>query len=165
MTLKMKKTAVSMAVGLALGVAVAQAQAAAISTIKVEDVGGFASTTAGSAFSSTLGYFFGLFRFAAINAANPPAPATPFWTGDAGTGTMTFGPNNAAGSFSTGFNFAGSPFVPFLSAGAAGEINGTCNDAASCGTTAMTFSSLPFGGFYTVRASTLTFRRIPVPCR
>ena len=62
------------------------------------------------------------------------------WTGDVGTGAILGqGAANPTGSFSTGFLFAGSPFIPYT--------YGSGMNADITGTT-LSFSTMDFGGNY-----------------
>ena len=113
----MKKKVISMAVGAALGLSGA-VQAAPVSGIKVQDVTGDGVS--------------GRFGFNALQTSQ--------WTGDVGTGTIKgLGQANATGSFSTGFNFAGSPFVPYT-------FGSGMNADITAGV--LTFPSMNFGGNY-----------------
>ena len=113
----MKKKLISTAVIAALGLGAAgTAGAAAVTQIVVQDVGSTLNGVAGGGgtgtYSATLDGRSGAFRFAPINPTTLAGVSD--WTGDVGTGTILGqGAANATGRFSTGFLFAGSPFVPY----------------------------------------------------
>lgn len=112
-----KKNLLSAALAAALGVGISgAAHAAAVTGIVVQDVNADGIS--------------GRFGFNALQTSN--------WTGDVGTGTLLGqGAANPTGSFSTGFNFAGQPFVPYTyGAGLNADITGGV----------LTVSSLDFGG-------------------
>ena len=118
MTLKRKvlTTAVASVLGLAVAGA---AHSAAVTGIVVQDTDGDGRA--------------GRFGFNAL--------LTSDWTGDVGTGTILGEGNaNPTGSFSTGFLFAGSPFIPYTyGANMNADIDAGGN---------LTFSDLDFGGNY-----------------
>ena len=103
--------------------------------ITVEDVG----STVGGAYDTALDGNSGGFRFNTIDPETYTGVSA--WTGDVGAGEMLWeGAANPTGSFSTGFNFAGAPFVPYtFGSNANGDI--TANT--------LTISTLDFGGNYT----------------
>jgi len=135
----MNKSAISLAVASALGLGVSAANAAsvAITGMTIEDVGSNTSNTAG-AYTAVLDGISGAFQFKNnyINVGSYNG-ATP-WTGD--VGDMNAGANGT-GSFSTGFLFSGSPFVPFTyGSGFQGTVDTTANT--------VNITSLDFGGNY-----------------
>ena len=135
---KFRKSVVSCAVVSVLGLNIPNATADIIEKIKIEDVG---STVAG-AFNSALDGNSGGFRFGPINPETYLGVST--WTGDVGTGDMIWqGQINNTGSFSTGFIFGGSPFVPYTYGNNA---NGEINILDAAGNAGLTVSSLDFGG-------------------
>ena len=128
-----KKTDLSIGISCALGICAATAAADPILSFRVADVG----STVGGAFSSVTDGNSGGFRF---NAIDPETYlGVSGWTGDVGTGEILFGGlPNPTGSFSTGFLFAGSPFIPYtFGNGAVGDID--FNNT-------FTLSSMDFGG-------------------
>ena len=135
-----KKSLVSAAVTAALGLgASGAAHALAVSQFVVEDVGSTLNGVAGGGgtYSTALDGNVGGFRFGNINPGT--YNKTVGWTGDAGTGTIVAGGGaNATGSFTTGFIFSSTPFVPFtFGSGVNADIDGANN---------LTFSSLDWGG-------------------
>ena len=146
----MKKNLVSAAVTTALGLGVAGAATAdTVIDFVIEDVGSTVNGVngGGGTFATALDQNSGGFRFGNIN---PETYKSVFgWTGDAGTGTMLAEGNaNATGSFSTGFIFSSTPFVPFtFGSGVNADI--TANN--------MTFGSLDFGGAFQSALGTTDF--------
>ena len=135
----MKKSTLTMAVASALGLGmnVAGAAPVAFTGLTIEDVG---SNTANAAntYSSTLDGNAGAFRFGGINVVS--YAGTNGFVSDVGP-LLGGGVANATGSFSTGFLFAGNPFVPLtFGSNFAGTIDTTSN--------ALSITSLDFGGAY-----------------
>ena len=146
----MKKSMLSTAIVTAMGVATGlaamttspTASAAAVTGFTIKDVG---SNTMGSGgYSSTLDGVSGAFTFSSayLNAKTYPSANT--FTGDVASGTI-FGEGaaNSTGSFTTGFLFTSSPFVPFTYG------SGLVADEGA-GDGALTVTSLDFGGNYGV---------------
>lgn len=132
-----KKTPmIATAVAAVLGVTAGTAHAAAVTGITIQDVGSSTANGPGN-YSATLDGESGGFSF--LNPINPASysGASP-WTGDAGTGTLLGdGAANTTGSFSTGFTFSGSPFVPYTFG------SGLTADITS---NVLTVTTLDFGG-------------------
>jgi len=139
---KFSKTIISCAILATLGLAGGSATADPIAKIKIEDVGSNTANGAG-AYTGALDGISGAFQFKNnyINVSSYNG-ATP-WTGDVGD-MLGGGSANATGSFSTGFLFSGSPFVPYTyGSGFQGVI-----DIDMAGNYSMAITSLDFGGNY-----------------
>ena len=130
---KYSTVALGLVSGLMFGIA-PSVNATTVTGITVQDVG---STVAG-AYSAVLDNKSGLFRFGALTA--PKYFGSSGWTGDVGNGTIIGqGSANLSGSFTSGFSFAGAPFVPYTFG------NGFNADITAG---ALTISTLDFGGTY-----------------
>lgn len=123
------KPAVSLALSLAV-TAAASAHAATVTSMTIEDVGSGLPGT----YSSTLDGYSGAFRFAPIDDTTYYGAA--YFTSD--VGPIDTGTANPAGSFSTGFSYAGAMFVPFTPGPIVADITGGV----------LTIDSLSFGGTY-----------------
>jgi len=133
----MKKSAISLAVASAMGLSMTAANAVNVISMTIEDVGSNTANGTGN-YTSALDGVSGAFQFKNnyINVGTYNG-ATP-WTGDVGD-LLGSGSANATGSFSTGFLFSGSPFVPYtFGSGFQADItNGV-----------LTVTSMDFGGNY-----------------
>ena len=135
----------AVAAALGLGIGTSNAAPAAFTGLTIMDVGSNTANASG-AYSAALDGVSGAFRF----NSNPIDVSTyvgaSAFSGDAGTGTLLGGgAANATGSFSTGFIFSSTPFVPYtFGSGFAGTIDTTSN--------ALSITSLDFGGYYSGNA-------------
>lgn len=139
------KTVLGAAIATALGTGGMAAQAAVTPIVKIDimDVGSSTGSNAAPVFSSVLDSRSAAFAFSTVGNINPLTyKSATLWTGDVGTGEMQWaGAANATGSFSTGFLFAGAPFIPYtFGANASGTVDTTANT--------MAIGSLDFGGNY-----------------
>jgi hypothetical protein len=147
--MSMKKNIISTAVTTALGIGLSgAASAAAVSQFVVEDVGSTLNGVNGGGvgtYSTALDGNSGGFRFGNINPTLYKSAVG--WTGDVGAGAvLAEGNANATGSFTTGFIFSSTPFVPFtFGSGVNADIDGANN---------LTFSSLDWGGNFQAGAGT-----------
>jgi len=144
----MKKNLISTAVTTALGLGVAgTVQAAAIVSIQVQDVGSTLNGVNGGGgagtFSAALDGNSGGFRFGNINPSTYNNAVA--WTGNVGP-ILGQGNANSTGSFTTGFIFSSTPFVPFtFGNGMNADIDGANN---------LTFTNLDWGGNFQAGAGT-----------
>lgn len=150
---RIQKSLLSLAVASALGIAPGLAGADPIVRFKIEDVG----STVNGAYDPTLDGNSGGLRFNADINPETYNGVTHF-TGDAGTGEMLWeGVPNPTGSFSTGFLFAGPPFIPYtFGNNAIGdiEINSVTNEPE------LLLTALDFGGNF---AGTQNYNLPPDP--
>ena len=134
------KTIISCAISAALGFSCGPAASDTITKLKIEDVGSNTANAANS-FSATLDGRSGAFRFNNIDLTTYLGAS--LFTGDVGLGEVLLqGAANPTGSFSTGFLFTGTPFVPFTFGNNA---NGTISIDAN-GNYTLNISSLDWGG-------------------
>lgn len=135
----MKKSVINSAVMAALGVTAGVANAAAVTTLTLKDVGSNTANGAGN-YSAALDGISGSFQFKTnyINVGTYNG-ADPFF-GDVNGGVINLaGGANPTGSFSTGFLFSGSPFIPFT-------FGSGINADVTAG--ALTVSTLDWGGLF-----------------
>jgi len=143
MTPTPQKTAIASAISLIIGtMAGIPASADTMTQIQVTDVG---STLNGvndggsGTFSTVLDQNSGGFRFGKINPTTYQSVIG--WTGDVGP-MLAQGNANPTGSFSTGFIFSSTPFVPFtFGNGLSGDIN-----VDNAGNLSLDFADLDLGG-------------------
>jgi hypothetical protein len=134
------KTLISYAVTAALSMTSGTSTADTITKLRLEDVGSNSAITAGS-FSATLDGRSGAFSFSNINRVTYAGAS--LFTGDVPPGDILFqGAANATGTFSTGFLFSNTPFVPYTFGNNA---NGTISIDAN-GNYSADITTLDFGG-------------------
>jgi hypothetical protein len=141
-TMTSGKTILSCAIATAIGLGPSAASADTILKLKIEDVGSTVDLGSGRVFDPTLDGNDGGFSF---NKIDPETyNRTTLWTGNVGAGELLWdGMANPTGSFSTGFLFSSTPFVPFtFGNNAIGGLNITNAD----GDAELTVNSLDFGG-------------------
>ncbi len=164
--MKFQKSLVSAAVGMALMGVAGAASALSVTSYKIEDVGKWVDTSAAT--GCQLGFDgsatdtkSGMFKFSSIFTGTCAIGAGQSdWTGDRNGGAIEVGAANHPvvsatstpgavatyvdpASFTNGFIFAGTAFVPYLKAGASIDISG--------GMTPTVTASLPgFGGTYNI---------------
>ena len=143
MTSMPQKTAIASAISLVIGtMAGVPASADTMTQVQVTDVGSTLNGVNGGGsgtYSSTLDGNSGGFRFGNINPETYNNVVG--WIGDVGP-LFAEGNPNPTGSFSTGFLFSSTPFVPFtFGNGLSGDIN-----VDNAGNLSLDFADLDFGG-------------------
>ncbi|MGO9445834.1 MAG: PEP-CTERM sorting domain-containing protein [Thiobacillaceae bacterium] len=154
-----KKSALAMALA-GLGIA-GGAHAAAVTGMDLADV--FVAGSASNGSADTLGTdgIVGAFKFSTTGDINLSTYGAASLFGPTGGGVISTTGASAPGSFTTGFLFAGAPFVPETFAAVVATTNAAA-DAAAIGTslpgTDLTFTNFSWGGNY---AGAYTFHLTP----